>query len=128
MKNRTYLFLSIISFLWLVISITNITAQTNQFTYQGRLTDGGTAPTGSYDLQFELFDAQAGGTQQGGTIALSSVAVSDGIFTVNLNFGPQFSGGARFLEISVKPAGSPNPYTKLAPRQTITSAPYAIRS
>jgi len=29
-------------------------AQTTSFTYQGRLTDGGTAANGNYDLQFTL--------------------------------------------------------------------------
>ena len=32
-------------------------AQTSTFTYQGRLTDGGTPATGIYDLQFLLFDS-----------------------------------------------------------------------
>src|SRR5437868_1744111 len=35
-------------------------AQTTSFTYQGRLTDGGTAANGNYDLQFVLFDASSG--------------------------------------------------------------------
>src|SRR5947207_5398284 len=30
--------------------------QTSSFIYQGRLTDGGTAANGNYDLQFALFD------------------------------------------------------------------------
>lgn len=32
-------------------------AQTSTITYQGRLTDGGTAANGTYDLQFKLYDA-----------------------------------------------------------------------
>src|SRR5205807_10279948 len=44
--------------------------------YQGRLTDGGTAANGNYDLQFALFDSPSGGTQIGSTQTLNTVAVS----------------------------------------------------
>src|SRR5712691_3127220 len=40
-------------------------AQTTSFTYQGRLTDGGTPANGNYDLQFALFDSLSGGAQVG---------------------------------------------------------------
>ena len=62
-------------------------AQTSSFTYQGRLTDGGTAANGNYDLQFALFDSLSGGTQVGSTQALNTVAVTGGVFTVTLDFG-----------------------------------------
>ena len=39
-------------------------AQTSVFTYQGRLTDSGTPANRNYDLQFTLWDALMGGTQQ----------------------------------------------------------------
>src|SRR5205814_1826999 len=97
-------------------------------TYQGRLTDGGIAPTGNYDLQFGLFDAVTGGNQQGPTVTQTAVAVSGGVFTVKLDFGAQFDGNARYLQIAVKATGSPDPYTTLNPRQAVDSAPYAIRS
>lgn len=31
-------------------------AQTTAFTYQGKLTDSGTPASGTYDMQFKLFD------------------------------------------------------------------------
>ena len=34
----------------------------------------------------------------------------------------------RFMEIGIRPAGSPNPPTILSPRQKITSSPFAIKS
>src|SRR5689334_3106450 len=99
-----------------------VKAQTSAFTYQGKVSDSGTAANGNYDFQFKLYDALSSGTQQGTTATLNGVAISNGIFAVNLDFGAAvFSGAGRFLEISVKPAGSPNPYTVLAPRQQITS-------
>jgi hypothetical protein len=98
------------------------------FTYQGRLTDGGSPPTGTYDLQFRLFDALTGGTQIGSTIQLDNVSVTNGLFTVSLDFGGQFSGDARWVELGVHPGSQPvgNPYTILSPRQPLTAAPYAL--
>ncbi|NOT61561.1 MAG: hypothetical protein HOP19_15195 [Acidobacteria bacterium] len=105
------------------------TAQTTGFTYQGKLTDAGNPANGSYDLQFKLFDTLAGGAQQGATLVRPSVAASAGVFTVTLDFGANVFGGAdRYLEIGVRPAGSGSGYTLLAPRQPITSAPYAIQT
>ncbi len=105
-------------------------AQTTQFTYQGKLTDGGGPANGNYDFHFELFDAAASGNQLGGTMTRTNVAVAGGVFTVALDFAPCancFSGGDRFLEVAVKPAGAQS-YTTLTPRQPVTSNPYALRS
>ena len=106
-------------------------AQPTAFTYQGKLTDAGNPANGNYDLQYQLFDTPTVGTgaQQGASLVRTPVAASAGVFTVTLDFGANvFNGAARYLEIAVRPAGSPDPYTTLAPRQPITSAPYAIRS
>jgi hypothetical protein len=102
-------------------------AQTTEFTYQGRLLDSSLPPTANYDFGFSLWDSLANGTQQGTTQTITGVAVTNGIFTVRLNFGDQFTGAARFIQIEVRPAGG-GAYTTLAPRQSITSGPYAIRS
>jgi len=103
-------------------------AQTSSFTYQGRLTDGGTAANGNYDLQFALFDSASGGTQIGATQTVPNILVSAGIFTVPLDFGANaFPGANRWLEISARLTGTPS-FTTLSPRQPITSTPYAIRS
>lgn len=104
-------------------------AQSTAFTYQGKLTDAGNPANGNYDLQFKLFDVLAGGAQQGATLVRNPVAASAGVFTVTLDFGANVFGGAdRYLEIGVRPAGSVNTYTVLAPRQPITSTPYAIQT
>jgi hypothetical protein len=110
----------------------SIQAQTTAFTYQGRLTDGGMPANGTYDVQFTLWDAATGGTQQpqpsAVTVTKSSVAVSGGVFTVQLDFTVNaFPGADRFLEISVRPAGGAT-FTTLSPRQQISSTPYAIRT
>src|SRR5260370_11479265 len=116
--------------LLLLMSSAMASAQTTTFTYQGRLNDGGTAANGVFDMQFKLYDAAdpSAGAQIGSTITNSNVAVTNGIFTVRLDFGASALPGAnRFLEVSVRRTSS-DPYTVLAPRQQVTSAPYAIRS
>lgn len=115
---------------FLIICLTFVPAEAQQtgFTFQGKLTDSGTAANGNYDLQFALFDAAAGNNQIGQTQTISNVAVSAGVFTVTLDFGANaFSGPNRFLEISARPSGA-GAFTLLTPRQSITAAPYAVRS
>src|SRR3954454_3284382 len=75
-------------------------AQGTAFTYQGRLNAGASPANGSYDLTFALYNTASGGTQQGSTIANSAMLVSNGLFTVTLDFGNQFPGADRWLEIA----------------------------
>jgi hypothetical protein len=56
------------------------------FSYQGHLTDAGLPEDGTCDLQFALFDALSAGSQVGSTATRTDVAVSDGLFTVQLDF------------------------------------------
>src|SRR5437870_11383602 len=111
----------------MLLGMSTALAQTSSFTYQGRLTDGGTPANGNYDLQFVLFDSLTGGAQVGSTQTINTVAVSNGVFTVSLDFGANaFPGANRFLEISARPTGGS--LSLLTPRQPITSTPYAVRS
>jgi hypothetical protein len=97
------------------------------FTYQGRLLQRGNPLSGTCDLMFSLWDSATGGTQVGSTQTKTGVNVSNGLFTVLLNFGAvAFGGDARWLEVSVRsPAGSGD-YTTLSPRQAVTAVPYAL--
>ncbi len=104
-----------------------VTAQTTSFVYQGNLVFSGQPANGNFDFEFALFDAATAGSQLGSTQTVNNVAVAAGVFTVNLDFGGQFPGANRFLEIRVRQAGQPG-LTTLAPRQPISSAPYAVRS
>ncbi len=95
------------------------------FSYQGQLKKDGSLVNGIYDFQIKLYDAVSGGTQLGETCLLNNVAVTDGVFTVQLDFGPGvFDGYGRWLEIRVKPSAADN-YTVLMPRQELTPTPYA---
>ncbi|HYD49571.1 MAG TPA: hypothetical protein VEB21_14540, partial [Terriglobales bacterium] len=99
------------------------------FTYQGQLRDQGPPATGSYDLQFRLFDSLAGGAQIGTTASANDVAVQEGLFTVDLDFGTTpFAGEARYLEIAVRSGFSSAAFTTLAPRQRLAPAPYALHA
>src|SRR5215813_10512644 len=79
-------------------------SQTTEFAFQGNLKDGSSVANGNYDFEFVLFDSLTAGTQQGSTLTRSAVAVSSGSFSVKLDFGSQFSGANRFLEIHVRQA------------------------
>ncbi len=119
--------LSILSLI-LFVCIISAQAQTTVFTYQGKLSDSSMSANGSYDLGFALYDAPTGGNQIGAAITRPAVTVSNGIFTVSLDFGANaFSGAARYLEIAVKKPSDAN-FTTLAPRQMLTSSPYSIRT
>jgi hypothetical protein len=105
--------------------------QTAALAYQGRLTEAGNPSTGTYEMEFKLFDTPdvGTGTQQGATVSQAAVGATDGVFTVTLDFGVAvFDGSPRFLEISVKQAGAAGPLSTLTPRQAITPVPYAIHT
>jgi hypothetical protein len=97
------------------------------FTYQGHLDDGSNPANGSYDFQFQLYDASAAGVQIGATLTPGDVLVSDGFFTTQLDFGVgAFGGGERWLQVGIRPGSSIGAYTPLTPRQKIAPAPYAL--
>ncbi len=92
------------------------------FTYQGELRQGSDLASGEHDLVFTLWDALAAGSQIGAAVAVNDVAVTNGRFTVELDFGANaFTGDPRWLQISVDGA-------VLTPRQAVTHAPYALQT
>ncbi len=96
------------------------------FTYQGELQSDDDPADGSFDMTFELFDAESGGSAIGNPVAIGSVPVEDGLFSVALDFGADIATGDRqWLEISIGPAGSGSIET-LSPRTELTASPYAI--
>ena len=101
-------------------------AQGTAFTYQGSLNDGANRANGVYDLQFSIYSAGSGPGLIAGPITNSATAVSNGLFTVNLDFGASpFNGAPCWLEISVRSNGLAS-FTTLTPRQQLTPTPYAI--
>ncbi|MBI3850310.1 MAG: hypothetical protein HY298_08485 [Verrucomicrobia bacterium] len=127
MKTSPITFFSFAVAMFLVCGATDLHAQGTAFTYQGRLTDNGSPANGSYDLRFYLRDAATFGNPVGTTNTVAPVAVSNGLFTVALDFGAGiFTGPARWLEIGIRTNGSVASYATLSTRQALTPAPYAI--
>jgi hypothetical protein len=97
------------------------------FTYQGRFKDGGKPADGAYDFVFRLFDAEIGPAQLGDDLYFDAWLVVEGLFTAELDFGPEvFTGNALWLEVGVRPSGSTEDYVILSPRQSLTAAPFAV--
>ncbi len=101
---------------------------TETFAYQGYLEDGGQPANGVYDFRFSVWDQDANGTMIGNPMEFDSwITVQDGIFSAYLFPDPAntvFTGGARWLQIEVRPGDSIGPYTNLG-RQPIVPVPYA---
>jgi len=101
-------------------------APLSAFTYQGSLADGGTPAGGPHDFEFRVFDAETAGNQLGPVLLRDDVSVTAGDFAVALDFGPSvFNGGARWLEIAVRPGTGSGAFIRLTPRQAVLSVPYA---
>jgi hypothetical protein len=98
------------------------------FTYQGQFKVNGAAASGTYHLRFQLWDALTGGAQVGSDIDEPAVAITEGLFTTPLDFGPgAFDGAARWLAVQVVTNGGAT-VTTLQPRQAIALAPYAMQT
>ena len=70
----------------------------HDFTYQGRLSFDGQPVDNACDFHFNLYDDDLGDIQIRITQTITDVAVSGGLFTVQLDFGPgAFQGDARWL-------------------------------
>ena len=123
MKDKTLLTVALLSALNFQLS--TAFAQGTAFTYQGRLSDNGSPANGTnYGMLFHLYGAATNGGSLG-NLGIVSVAVSNGLFTVPLDFGASvFDGNPRWLEISVQKDGGA--FTTLSPRQLITPTPYAV--
>ncbi len=121
---------ALVLMLGLLMSHTQVSGQTpvgTAFTYQGRLEQNGSPVNESCDFQFELWDAASGGSQVGSTITTNGVTVTDGLFTVTVDFGENtFVGEARWLDIAVCCPSGDCTSTPLPPRQRITPAPNAL--
>lgn len=98
----------------------------NYFTYQGRLNDNGQPANGSYDIRSSIYNAAAVGTLLAEDVDLD-VPVENGLFQIVISAPASTfnTGGTRWLQIEVSPAGTGN-WTKLLPRQEIRPVPQAI--
>jgi hypothetical protein len=113
----------------MALGLSVATIEAAPFTYQGRLVDNATPANGSYELRFRLWDALTAGTQVGSDVTLASVGVTNGLFTVSVDFGNgTFPGADRWIELAARPSGSSSPIAVFAPRTAITAVPYALHA
>ena len=98
------------------------------FTYQGFLKDNNNPANAKYDLQFTLYDAPTGGNQIGNPFVIDDLQITNGLFTVEIDFGinPFSSGQRRWIEIGIRPFNSTRPFVTLDPRIELTPVPYAL--
>jgi hypothetical protein len=115
-RNFTILILASV-----VLLSTGVAMAESAISYQGRLDAGGQAFNGSVDLDFELYDAASGGSAMGAPVTINGVAVQQGLFQVELDFGAQAWELGRWLQITVDGQ-------LLSPRQKVTAAPLAARA
>jgi hypothetical protein len=125
MMNSKMLLPTAVALYSLLTPLNPACAQGTAFTYSGRLDDGGSPANGSYDLTFTLFNALSGPSQVGTTFTNTATTVSNGLFTVTLDFGSVFSGTACWVEIATRTNGAGS-FATLTPRQQLTPTPYAI--
>jgi hypothetical protein len=129
MKNRTFnvFIVPALLALWLLNApLSTAHAQGTAFTYQGQLQNNGSLASGTYNLTFALFTNSTAGTPVAGPVTNSAVVITNGLFTVAIDFGPgPWNGQTNWLQIGVETNGA-SPFTPLAPRQKLTPTPYAI--
>ncbi|MFN8494479.1 MAG: hypothetical protein U0350_43160 [Caldilineaceae bacterium] len=99
------------------------TATNTAFTYQGKLSQNGAPVNGACGFAFKLFDDVTAGNQFGNTLT-QNLTVTNGAFATQLDFGNQFPGAARWLEIAVACKGGG--FVTLTPRQALSAVPYAL--
>lgn len=97
-------------------------------TFQGSLKSSGLPASGLFDLEATLFDAATGGTIVGGPVSASNVAVTGGLVTADLDFGPfaTATSAARYMEVRIRQSGGGGAYTTLAPRTRLAPSPRAL--
>jgi len=99
----------------------------SSFSYQGRLIKNGQPVSSTCDLSLSLWDSVSGGSILNNN-TFNSVPISNGLFTVQLDYGATtFAGDARWIETAVRCTGDAN-YITLSPRTKLTATPYAIYS
>lgn len=115
LHTRTALLTFAVSVLTLVAIQQLAIAQS--FTFQGYLKQGDNPANGTYSMIFRLYDAETGGNLIGAPIQ-RNVQVTNGLFTVELDFGNVWNGDPRYLETEVGEQ-------VLTPRVKITRTPYS---
>ena len=97
------------------------------FTFLGELRNAGAPAQGPYDFEVVLYDDASAGHALD-TLHFDDVSVSDGLFTLPLDFtdAPFATASAYWVEVRVRDGASTDAYTPLLPRQAVRATPYAL--
>ncbi|MGA2557621.1 MAG: hypothetical protein ABSG04_15240, partial [Verrucomicrobiota bacterium] len=126
MKNKLFAVLVLVFLATFHSPLSTARAQGTALTYQGSLNASGAPASGSYDLVFTLYTTNIAGSAIAGPVTNSAVAVTNGLFTTLVDFGPGvFTGTSNWLAIAVS-TNAANSFSTLAPRQQLTPVPYAV--
>lgn len=103
----------ILVMLWAVLLALPSAYAQSSFSYKGTLPG---SPTGTYDLDFWLYNAASGGAQIGSLLSINSVSVNTGNYTFTLDFGAaSFQDSPLYLVIAYRVHGT-STYTTLPNR------------
>jgi hypothetical protein len=115
--------------LLLILLVKTVFAQSSAFSYQGQLNNNGAPASGLFELQFTLFDASTNGIRIAGPVTNSATLVTNGVFSVKIDFGPKaFNGAPRWLEIGVRTNAATNQFFILKPRQPLADLQNRLKS
>lgn len=112
----------------LLAATSSYSAVPQLISYQGNLTDSGGQPlTGNFLMNFSLYSVASGGSSLWNE--QQSVAIQNGIFSVNLGSvaafsGSEFGSSELYLEVQI----SNGSWEQLSPRQRLTSTLFSYRA
>lgn len=115
-----------LALLTLNLPLSTAHAQGTAFTYQGQLQNTNGPVHGTYNFNFSLFNTNINGTAIAGPVTASGIVITNGLFTVTLDFGASvWNGETNWLQIAVETNDAAS-FTNLSPRQQLTPVPDAI--
>jgi hypothetical protein len=116
----------LLALLTLNLPLSTAHAQGTAFTYQGQLQNTNGPVHGTYNFNFSLFNTNINGTAIAGPVTASGIVITNGLFTVTLDFGASvWNGETNWLQIAVETNDAAS-FTNLSPRQQLTPVPDAI--
>lgn len=123
-----------IPFIVVAVWVSAAKGQSEAFTYQGQLKQQGVPLSGQVDMRFTLFASEDSLDAVGGPLLFDdfnfpSIPAVNGLFSVELDFGPGALHLGQWLEIELRSPHDPSDsgaYTLLTPRQKISAAPFAL--
>jgi hypothetical protein len=124
--RNSVIVLALLALFTLNSELSTASAQGTAFTYDGQIQLNGRPAGGTYNMTFAVFNTNVDGTAIAGPITNNAVGVTNGLFTVQIDFGSGvFIGASNWLEIGVETNGASS-FIILVPRQELTPVPYAI--